>query len=147
MPTSHVPARGAARGLRTRLRLPRRRGASCTMWRTRRSRHLDRYSLPLCCRSLPGEVFLLSLSMYITSLQTEEGNRSPRRRGQVVASVGRCRRGTVSRARADPIMLTFRLVAACQVQPILVSENLSFMQKERQLASPPVCYRTSALGP
>lgn len=58
---SYVPEAGG-------YRLPRIRGGSCTMCWMRRSRHLARYSLPPCS-SLPGEVFLLSLSMYITSLQ------------------------------------------------------------------------------
>lgn len=48
--------------------LPRMAGSSCTVWRMKRVRHFDRYSLQLCC-SFPGVAFRTSLSMYITSLR------------------------------------------------------------------------------
>ena len=80
--------------------LPRIRGSSCTRWQMSRSRHRDRYSLPLCC-SLPGVVFLLSLSMYITSLHTEKCQRLPLMIKQLIASAqkhhhGKCFQGAPS---------------------------------------------------
>lgn len=125
--------------------LPRIRGNSCTMWRMRRSRHLDRYALPLCC-SLPGVVFLLSLSMYITSLHTAKCKRLPLMIKQLIASVQKMPPRQMFPGGTVPIMLTFRFVTTCQAQSICALEKskCSCREKIRQLwISPPVCYNNA----
>lgn len=115
------------------------------MWRMRRSRHLDRYALPLCC-SLPGVVFLLSLSMYITSLHTAKCKRLPLMIKQLIASVQKMPPRQMFPGGTVPIMLTFRFVTTCQAQSICALEKskCSCREKIRQLwISPPVCYNNA----